>query len=303
MAAVSCRSLPRFEFEETTFLEVRCVVKADDRLGEGPVWSPNEGRLYWFDIKGKRLAWYEPATDERGAFELPMRASAAAPRAAGGLLMATEKGLAICEPDKDTIEIVVPIEFEPGFRTNDGKIDTKGNFWWSIMDDDGGKRPGSVFRTGPDFRTEQMLTGIHIPNTISVSPNGRRLYMADSKLQTIFVHETADLSKIQAFADTRGAPASPDGSAVDAQGYLWNAQWGGWRLVRYAPDGHIERTIQMPVQQPTSCAFGGPDLTTLYVTSAWDELPLEARVGQPLAGGLFAIETGVKGLALPLFQG
>lgn len=284
-------------------MDVRCVVKADDRLGEGPIWSPLEQRVYWFDIKGKRLAWYEPATDDRGAFDLPMRASAAAPRQAGGLVMATERGLAICEPDKGTVELVQPMDFGPGFRSNDGKIDTRGNFWWSTMDDDGGKRPGGLYRTGPDWRTELVLTGIHIPNTVSVSPNGKRLYMADSKLQTIFVHDMADLSKIQEFANTRGAPASPDGSAVDAQGYLWNAQWGGWRLVRYAPDGRVERIVQMPVQQPSSCAFGGPDLTTLYVTSAWDDLPLDARQAQPLAGGLFAIDTGVKGLALPLFAG
>ena len=284
-------------------MDVRCVVKSDDRLGEGPVWSAREGRLYWFDIKGRRLAWYEPSTDDRGGFDLPMRASAAAPREAGGLLLATERGLAICDPDAGTIEIVLPFDFGPGFRTNDGKMDTKGAFWWSVMDDDHGARPGSVFRTTPDLKTERVLSGIHIPNTISMSPNGRRLYMADSRLQTLFVHDVADLSKIQEFANTRGAPATPDGSAVDAQGYLWNAQWGGWRIVRYAPDGRIDRTVQMPVQQPTSCAFGGPDLTTLYVTSAWDDLPLDARARQPLAGGLFAIETGVKGLALPLFAG
>lgn len=284
-------------------MEVRCVVKADDRLGEGPVWSARDGRLYWFDIKGRQLAWYEPQTDDRGAFDLPMRASAAAPRQAGGLLVATEQGLAVCDPDAGTIEIVQRMTLEPGFRTNDGKIDTQGNFWWSIMDDDGGKRPGAVFRTGPDFKTQRILTGIHIPNTLSVSPNGRRIYIADSRLQTIFAHDMADLSKIEAFAHTRGVPASPDGSAVDAQGYLWNAQWGGWRIARYAPDGRIERTIQMPVQQPTSCAFGGPDMTTLFVTSAWDELEPGARAGQPLAGSLFAIETGVKGLALPLFAG
>ena len=120
----------------------------------------------------------------------------------------------------------------------------------------------------PIAETEVVLTGIHVPNTLSVSPNGRRMYLADSRLQTLFVHDMADLSKIQEFAHTRGAPATPDGSAVDAQGYLWNCQWDGWRIVRYAPDGRIERIIQMPVQRPTSCAFGGPDLTTLYVTSA-----------------------------------
>jgi len=284
-------------------LEVKCVVKSDDRLGEGPIWSAKEGRLYWFDIKGRRLAWFEPATDDRGAFSLPMRASAAAPREQGGLIMATEKGLAVVDPDKETVEIVSRLDFGPGFRTNDGKIDTKGNFWWSIMDDDGGKRPGAVFRTTPDLKTERVLTGIHIPNTLSVSPNGKRIYIAESKLQTIFVHEVDDLSKAQFFASTKGGPATPDGSAMDAQGYLWNAQWGGWRVVRYAPDGREERTIQLPVQQPTSCAFGGPNLTTLYVTSAWDEIPVDKRGAQPLAGCLFAVETGVKGLALPLFQG
>lgn len=284
-------------------MEARCIVGSADRLGEGPVWSPVEGRVYWFDIKGRRLAWYEPKTDDRGAFDLPFRASAAAPRAQGGLLIATEKGLAICDPDKGEIGIVQPLDLPEGFRTNDGKIDLAGNFWWSTMDDDHGKRPGSVYRTTPTLQTERMLTGIHIPNTISVSPDGRRLYVADSRLQTIFRHEIADLRKMEAFAHTRGAPATPDGSAVDARGYLWNAQWGGWRIVRYAPNGEIAEIVQMPVEQPTSCCFGGDDLTTLYVTSAWDGLSLEARARQPVAGGLFAIETGVKGLALPLFAG
>ncbi len=127
--------------------------------------------------------------------------------------------------------------------------------------------------------------------------------MADSSLQTIFIHETADLSKVRPFAHTRGQPASPDGSAVDAEGYLWNAQWDGARVVRYAPDGRIDRIVEMPVARPTSCAFGGEDFTTLYVTSAWDGLSPGARAAQPLAGGLFAFDAGVKGLALPLFAG
>ena len=284
-------------------MDVRCVVKSDDRLGEGPVWSPLNGRLYWFDIKGKRLAWYEPKTDARGAFDLPFRASAAAPRRQGGLLMATDKGLVICDPDKATLEIVRAYEFPPGFRTNDGKIDLEGNFWWSTMDDNHGEQTGAVYRTRPDLETERMLTGIHIPNTLSVSPDGATFYMADSKLQTLFAHETADLTRIRRFAHTAGQPGSPDGSAVDAYGYLWNAQWGGWKIVRYAPDGRVDMTIRMPVQQPSSCAFGGEDMTTLFVTSAWDELTDRQRVAQPIAGGLFAIETGVKGLALPLFEG
>jgi L-arabinonolactonase len=178
-----------------------------------------------------------------------------------------------------------------------------GNFWWSTMDDDHGKQPGAVFRTTPDFKTERMLDGIHIPNTVSFSPDGQTLYMADSKLQTLFTHQTADLSKVRRFAHTAGEPGSPDGSAVDAHGHLWNAQWGGSKIVRYAPNGLVDMVIPMPVSQPSSCAFGGEDMTTLFVTSAWDEMTPQARASQPIAGGLFAIETGVKGLALPLFEG
>ncbi|WP_374472573.1 SMP-30/gluconolactonase/LRE family protein [Phenylobacterium sp.] len=282
---------------------MRCVVQASDQLGEGPIWATAEQRLYWFDIKGRRLSWYEPSTDARGTFELPLRASAAAPRASGGLLMATEKGLAFCDPGQGTLELVQPFDFGEGFRTNDGKIDPQGRFWWSTMDDDGGKRPGAVYRTGPDMRTVKVLTGIHIPNTISVSGDGKLLYMADSKLQTLFTHQVSDLSKVREFAHTRGETGSPDGSAIDAEGYLWNAQWGAWRIVRYDPFGRINRIVEVPVEQPTSCAFGGPDLTTLYITSAWDELSPQARERQPLAGGLFAFEPGVRGLALPAFQG
>lgn len=281
----------------------RLVVQASDQLGEGPIWVASEARLYWVDIKGRRLNWYEPATGESGTFHLPLRASAAAPRAKGGLLLATEQGLAVFDPGPATLEIVQPHDFGPGFRTNDGKIAPDGTFWWSTMDDDGGKRPGVVYRTGPDMTTVRVLSGIHIPNTISMSPDGQTLYMADSKLQTIFAHRTDDLGQVREFAHTRGQAASPDGSAVDAEGFVWNAQWGGARVVRYAPDGRIDRTIPMPVSQPTSCAFGGPDLTTLYVTSAWDELFPGQRAREPLAGGLFAIDTGVKGLALPVFQG
>ena len=160
-------------------MDVVCVVKSDDRLGEGPCWSPLEGRLYWFDIKGKRLAWYAPETEERGAFDLPLRASAAAPRTRGGLIMATEKGLAFCDPDAGTLEMVQPYELPEGFRTNDGKIDLDGNFWWSIMDDNHGERTGDVFRTTPDLQTVRVLSGIHIPNTISVSHDNKTLYMAD----------------------------------------------------------------------------------------------------------------------------
>jgi sugar lactone lactonase YvrE len=216
--------------------------------------------------------------------------------------MATDVGLVTFDPASRQLQTVQPMEFGPGFRTNDGKIDPAGRFWWSTMDDNDGERPGAIHRTGPGSATARVIEGVHIANAMAFSADGQSLYLADSKLQTIFVHDTADLSNRQVFARTDGE-AAPDGAAIDAEGYLWNAEWGGWRIVRYAPDGAIDRVVETPVAQPTSCAFGGPELGTLYVTSAWDGLSDAARAMQPEAGGLFALEPGVRGLALPAFQG
>lgn len=283
---------------------INCAVESADMLGEGPCWSPREGRLYWFDIKGARLNWLEPQSGRWGRHELPMRASAAAPTTAGTLLLATERGLAFFDPRSGTTELRQPIDLGPGFRSNDGVMLGDGCFWWSSMDDDGGKRAGVIFRTCPKGAsggfTEPVIDGIHIANSLAMSPDGRRLYLADSMKRTIWACDTADLTRREAFATT--TLGGPDGSCVDAEGYLWNAEWGAWRVVRYAPDGRVDRVIETPVSQPSACMFGGPDLSTLYVTSAWEDLSDAARTKEPLAGGLFAIEVGVKGLPLPLFE-
>ncbi len=285
--------------------QLRCVVDSRDTLGEGPIWSPRDGRVFWFDIKGKKLRWFSPEDGGDGAWDLPIRCSAAAPRESGGLIVACEAGLAGFDLSQGALTVINKVPLPEGFRSNDGKIDVAGRFWWSSMDDDHGNRPGDFYCTTPDGFTEKVLEGIHIPNTISCSPAGDRLYVADSKLQTIFVHDmdpkTGALSNRREFASTKGEAGAPDGSAVDAEGYLWNAQWGASRIVRYAPDGRVDRIIETPVEQPSSCAFGGPDLATLYVTTAREYLTDADLERQPQAGGLFAFEPGVKGLALPSF--
>lgn len=280
---------------------MRLVAGTKDILGEGPCWSAAEARLYWFDIKGALLRWYEPAHDRVGRIDLPMRASAAAPTRSG-LIVATELGLARFDSGSGALVLSQPMAFEAGFRTNDGKIDPAGRFWWSTMDDDGGRRPGSIFVTHPDGRTERVIEGIHIANAIAHSADSATLYLADSRLGQIFTYDMADLTSRRPFAKPeRGA--APDGAALDAEGFLWNAEWGGWRIVRYAPDGSINRIVDVPVEQPTSCAFGGPGLATLYVTSAREGLAEETLAAQPDAGGLFAFEPGVSGQPLPVFEG
>ncbi|WP_293902623.1 SMP-30/gluconolactonase/LRE family protein [Phenylobacterium sp.] len=283
--------------------EVVCVVDSASRLGEGPCWSAEEGRLYWFDIKGRTLNWYEPVTGQSRSANLQVRASAAAVCRHGGLLVATDQGLAHWNPADEALRIVTPFDFAPGYRTNDGKIDPSGCFWWSTMDDDGGCRPGTLYRTDPEGVTEVILDDLHIPNTVSFSADGKTLYLADSQLKTLYACDPQNPLGRTVFADTRDEAATPDGGAIDAEGCLWNAQWGGWRVVRYARDGRIDRMIPMPIEQPTSCAFGGPDLATLFVTSAWDGLTEDARRSQPLAGGVFALQPGVAGLPLPLYDG
>lgn len=282
-------------------MQVRVVVEARDRLGEGPCWSAADDRLYWFDIKGRRLHWVTYDGTWVG-HDLPFRASTAAPRARGGLLMATDAGLATYDPASGALDLVRPMTFPPGFRTNDGKTDPCGRFWWSTMDDDDGRRAGSVHITDPDLQTFEVLGGIHIANATAFSPDGATLYLADSRRQTLFAYDTTDLSRRRVFARTQGAVA-PDGAAMDREGGLWNAEWGGGRLVRYAPDGVLDLVVDLPVDQPTACAFGGPGLATLYVTSAWDGLSESARARQPLAGALFAFEPGIPGLEIPLFAG
>lgn len=287
-------------------MEVTCVVEARAILGEGPCWVAAEGRLYWFDILRAKLSWFEPARGAQGTWSLPVRASAAAPRAGGGLIAATEAGLAHIDTRTGQLDLARPMALGAGFRSNDGKIDPQGRFWWSRMDDDGGARAGGIFRTDPDGTTAAVLEGVHIPNTLASSPDSRTLYVADSKRQRLLAYPMAPdgaLGEPRPFADTVGGDATPDGSAVDADGCLWNAQWGGWRIVRYDPDGRIDRIVELPVAQPTSCAFGGPDLDVLYVTCAREGLSDAALAGQPLAGGLFAFRPGVRGLALPAFAG
>jgi len=289
--------------------EIRCAVKVEALLGEGPVWDEALGRLWFVDIKGRRLHWLDPATDRSGGVDVGLQVTSVAPRAGGpGLLAATEDGVGILDPATGAFEKRFdPEPDRPKNRANDGNVDVNGRYWFGTMDDDQPSTAGAVYSLDADWSWRRVLDGISITNTLVCDPAGKRLYVADSGAARIDVfpidQAAGTLGSGEEFALVGGDGTGPDGSAVDAEGHLWTAIWGGARLERRSPDGVVERTISLPVKNPTSCAFGGPGLKTLYVTSARQTLTAEGLARYPLSGSLLAFEPGVAGLALPPFAG
>lgn len=289
-------------------MRAELLVDSRDVLGEGPVWDAARGVLWWLDIKGRRLHRYDPETGERDETALPVLASSVAPRADGTLVMAAQEGLGVWNVDEGRFELREQVEPDrPWNRANDGNVDVHGRYWFGTMDDAIERSTGAIYRLDPDWTCTRILDGIGISNTLVCSPDGRILYVADTLEGLVRAYEmdpaTGELGPNRIFIDARGESWGPDGSATDSEGYVWNAQWGAGRVVRYAPDGRPDRVIEVPASQPSSCAFGGPDLQTLYITTARQDLSEAQLSDQPLAGGLFAVKPGVRGLPLPPFAG
>jgi sugar lactone lactonase YvrE len=283
-----------------------CVFESQDVLGEGPVWDPEDQALYWVDIKERHLQKWTPATGDYRVWALPEEIGSFALRTSGGAVLALQTGFhALDFESGDVIPLFDPEADMPGNRFNDGKCDRAGRFWAGTMDNAEVEIKGALYRFDPDHSCRLVRPGAFISNGLGWSPDNRTMYYADSGKGNIYAFDFDLPSGAIAYERVFAAleQGSPDGLTVDAEGYLWNAVWDGWRVVRYAPDGTIDQEIRMPVQRPTSLSFGGPDLDVLYVTSASINLPPETRQVQPLAGGVFAIYAGVRGLPEPRFRG
>ena len=287
---------------------VRCVVDCHNKLGEVPVWDVKEEALYWVDIEGKLLQRYRPATGTVDTWKMPERIACFALRETGGLIVAFASGIAFYDLDTGTIDwIARPEADKPSNRFNEGKCDRRGRFFAGTMDDRLTEHTAALYRVEPDLSVHKVFGDVGISNCFVWSLDNSVFWFADTLDSRIYRFDydpaTGTVRNRQVFADTSGTGGAPDGGTIDAEGYLWNAEWDGWRLVRYAPDGRIDRAVKLPVQKPTSCMFGGPDLRTLYVTSAvWDLTPDKLR-DQPHAGGLLAVDVGVAGVPEPRFAG
>lgn len=278
-----------------------------DILGESPVWDGEEQALHWVDIRRPALRRLDHASGEVETRPMPGLVGAIALAGPGQLLVALAGEVALYTWAQDRLEKVADLpERIPGHRFNDGRCDRQGRFWVGTMHNLTRAPEGSLYRLDPGRGLTSVLQGICIPNSLAWSPDGRTMYFADSLQHAISAYAydpaTGDVGLPQPFAST-SKPGFPDGSTVDAEGFLWNAEFNGGRLVRYAPDGRVDRVVPVPVPRPTSCAFGGPDLGTLFVTTTSQDMTPSELEAQPLAGALLALEVGVRGLAEPRWAG
>ncbi len=274
-----------------------------DLLGEGPVWCPRDQALYWVDIREPAIR-RRTATGETTTWRMPEQVGSITLREQGGILVALQSALSSFDPATGQITKLADAPgHHPGLRFNDGKCDRQGRFWVGSMFADTPGTPGFLYRLDGTGCTK-VLDGIAIPNSLCWSPDSRTMYFSDSPKRVIWAFPydptTGAIGERRVFA-TFPAPMVADGGTVDAEGYLWSANYGGWRVTRLAPDGTVDRVIPVPASNVTSCAFGGPGLATLYITTAWQNLSDAQRAQQPAAGALFAIDPGVRGLPEPRF--
>lgn len=283
---------------------MRRIGSQNDILGECPVWSVPEQALYWVDIRRPAIRRYTPATERVETWAAPAIVGAIGLCGDGQLVAAVGDSIALFDTRTGGLRSLARVPDMPaGHRFNDGRCDPAGRFWVSTMHNETRGPEGTLFRLGAGG-LEPVLTGLRIPNSLCWSPDGRTMYFADSLAYAIerrdYDPATGRIGAPRPFSISE-PPAFPDGSTVDAEGRVWTAEFNGGCVVCHTPDGHLARTIQVPVARPTSCAFGGADLDVLYVTTASQNMTEAERAAQPLAGALLAYDLGVRGLPEPIF--
>jgi sugar lactone lactonase YvrE len=285
---------------------VHCVADVHAVLGEGPVWVEREAALYWVDIKGRKI-FRLGKSGERTEWPAPYRVGSLAPRAGGGFIGGTDEGIAAIDLDSGSFEILAnPEERFPDNRFNDGKVDRRGRFWAGTMDDKEQQASGTLYLVEPGPEVRAIDGGYRVTNGPAFSPAGDVMYHNDSARQVTYafdIDSAGNTGNRRVFLQFGEGDGFPDGMTVDSEGCLWIAFWDGWSVRRYSPGGEWMETVRMPVARPTSCAFGGPDLDRLYITSASIGLNETASGMQPNAGGLFMMEPGVRGLKDVPFAG
>jgi sugar lactone lactonase YvrE len=295
-------------------ISVDLVLDAKATLGEGPVWSVDEQRLYWVDIMKNAIHRADPATGKDEVRDLGEQVGClglrAQPDARGNLVAALRSGFHYVDFDAGKKTFICDPENKPQNRMNDGRCDPYGAFWAGSMLDpsDRKTRTGAIWRLAPDGTATMKVDDIGISNGIAFDAERHYFYCADTyaDVQTVwrFDHDpdTGAIPNRRVFVTTHDLPGQPDGACIDVEGCYWVALTNCWSIARFTPDGKLDRMIELPVQKPTMCVFGGADMSTLFITSmGFGYLP--QADGQPHAGGVFACRPGVRGVADGKFGG
>jgi sugar lactone lactonase YvrE len=281
-------------------------------LSEGPCWEVGREELLWVDIVGKQLHRAQLGPDgslhapETVSFDRPV--AAVAPAADGGYILAAGTGFLFLDASGKVHELAQPESANRGVRMNDGACDPQGRFWAGSMAEDESPGAGALYRLGCDGSCLKILDGLTISNGIGWSPDGSVMYLADSGARCIdafdFDGSSGDLDGRRTIVRVTEPGAAPDGLTVDARGEIWVAMWDGAAVRRYSAQGDLVATVPMPVDRPTSCAFGGRDLATLFVTTARHGLEPAALARQPDAGRVFRVDgLGATGLRCSTYRG
>lgn len=293
-------------------MKAQLVVDGRHELGEGVLWCERTQTVFWTDILASRLWNHDPQSGATRSWGMPERLCCYAFTAdEEQLLIGLESRLAFFNLATGAVTPICDIEGDlPTTRLNDGRCDRQGRFVFGTLNEDPGRAPiGSFYRLNTDLTLERLaLPGVAISNSICFSPDGSLMYHCDTLDKRIMCcdYDVLDgaVSNQRVFADLSGQPGSPDGSTVDADGHVWNAQWGGARVVRFTPGGDVERIVEVPSGQASCAAFGGADFSTLYVTTAHEGMSPAQRAQDTLAGALFAARLDdVRGLAEARFGG
>lgn len=293
-------------------MNAELIINARNATGESPVWQAQENALYWVDIPAGRLhRWQLDGHFSYWTADEMLGCIVRSPQ--GHWLGAQQSGIFKLTPQTDGrlhAEKRAGVEHAlPGMRFNDGRCDRQGRFWAGTMQTSMGVEPaGAMYRHDPGVEPgvptlKAQLTGLTVPNGLAFSPDGKTMYLSDSHptVQLIWAFDydidSGTPHNRRVFVDMNAHPGRPDGAAVDAEGCYWICAIDSGQVLRFTPEGKLDRALELPVKKPTMCAFGGPQLDTLFVTSIRPQ-GVDLR-DQPLAGGVFALNPGVKGLPEP----
>ena len=283
--------------------EPEVLLAARAVTGESPVWDARRGRLWWVDIPRGEVHLLDPLAGHDQRWVLGQPVGCVALTSEGDVLLAMRDGLTVARGDLAQTPVRWPLPCEPdGNRPNDGRVDSRGRFWIGTMAIDNHPEAGSLYRAdlgGNPPEIVRMLEGITISNGIDWSPGDDLMYYADSPTGRVDVFDwdpaAGAVSQRRPFITLRADEGVPDGLCVDADGHIWLALWGGGAVRRYRPDGAPDLEVRLPVANVTSCAFGGPDLDELFITTAMSDLNEPELEAQPMAGAIFRYRPGCQG--------